>query len=125
MSDYRYFPNRVSAASSTSNTDWQLLASDGTGHASYVALQAAGKTLLPGNVAPQGVPRLVIQSVNAAGTGAGGTVQVVTNTLIAPTTAQALAIGTLPPTVIEDGMTTSVWIKKTTGADAPLITGYF
>jgi hypothetical protein len=63
----QYTPNRASARYSAAGTGWVLIASDGTAHATYAALQAAGKVPFPGLDAGMFLQTLQLRSENASG----------------------------------------------------------
>lgn len=127
MDIQKYYPNRVRAAFSDNSTSWNLLATDGTGYASYALLLAANKTPFPGSPSnfPLGLPNMLVRNVNQAGTGDGGTVAIITNTLNTPTQEDDLLAGSGQTLVYTDEAVKSVWVKKTTGTDQTLITGFF
>lgn len=122
-----YFPNRVRTAYSANNTSWAIIATDGTGYASYALLVAAGKTPFPGAPTdfPLGLPNMLVRNVNQAGTGDGGTVAVITNTLQTPSAEDDLLAGSGQTLIYQDECVKSVWVKKTTGTDQTLLTGFF
>ena len=114
----QFLRNRLRIRCSTAGTDWQLLGANGTGYATHVALLAAGTHPAPGPPSsfPTGAPRMMGQIFTSAGAPSADDVKIATNTLIAPTVADATFTGA--DVLVEDaGGITSVWFKKETSGD--------
>lgn len=127
MDIQRYNPNRVRVQYSENATGWKILATDGTGYDTYVALLAAGKTTYPGSPAqfPIGIPNMTARSVATGGVTDGSPMQIITNTLDTPTTEDDLISGSGQTLVYTDEAIKNVWVKKSAGTDIAVITGYF
>lgn len=122
-----YNPNRVRAQCATNSTNWQIVGKSGAGYASYALLLANGDVPFPGTPAdfPVGIPNMTVRAVAAGGTGDGGTMAVITNTLATPVAEDDLISASGQTLSYTDEAIKSVWVKKTTGTDIAIITGYF
>lgn len=123
----KYFPNRVRAQFSTNDTGWNMIATDGTGYATYAALVAAGKTPFPGAPTdfPTGVPQLLARTATSAGNVDGDTMQIITNTINTPAAMDDLISGSGQTLVYTDDSVKNVWVKKKAGTDIAILTGFF
>lgn len=125
MSCYKSYPNQLSLQVSTSNTDWQLLGTNGTGYASHAAALSAGTTAFPGGPSrfPTGLPRVIISALTSGGAAGGAAMLVAINTLITPTASIPVASGDV--LVLDDANVKSIWVKKATAGDIANVVGEF
>lgn len=124
-----YFPNRTQAREVQGTNAWRMVASDGSVHASYVALLAAGKTAWPGSPAdfPQGVPAMNIRTVGSGSVTDGSPVLVKTNTTMTPTgvTDVDFMVSGSGQQLSPPGGVKSLWIQQTVAGDLTIVTGMF
>lgn len=127
MDIQKFFPNRVRAQHSTNSTSWQMIATDGTGYSTYDALLAAGKTPFPGGPFdfPVGLPQMLIRTAASSGVADGDPVQVLTNSILSPSQEDDLVSGAGQTLIFTDDSVKNVWVKKKTGTDICIITGFF
>lgn len=127
MDIQKFFPNRVRAQYSTNNTGWQMIATDGTGYSTYDALLAAGKIPFPGGPLdfPVGLPQMLIRTAASSGVADGDPVQVLTNSILSPNQEDDLVSGAGQTLIFTDDSVKNVWVKKKTGTDICIITGFF
>lgn len=123
-----FYPNRVTCEFSASSVAWNIIATDGVGYTTYGALVAAGKTPYPGNNDdfPRGIPNTLVRSSTSA-LAAGSTFLVKTNTINAPTDAQAEVQvgGTDQQFGYEHASVRQLWLRKTVAGDVINIMGMF
>lgn len=127
MNIQNYFPNRVRAQCSTNSTGWLLVATDGVGYADYASLLAAGKTPFPGSPSdfPTGIPNMIARTAASGGTTDGGSMAIITNTLATPGAEDDLVSASGQTLSYTDEAIKCVWVKKTTGTDIAILTGFF
>lgn len=125
LKDYR--PNRLPVQFSASSTDWNILATDGTGYATYAALLAANKTTYPGTPAqfPTGLPEMSVRSAATGGLTDGSPFLIRTNGLDVPSESEDLISGSGQTYVFKNDAIKQVWVKKTVGTDVIIIGGRF
>lgn len=133
MADWqKYRPNRVEGAFSTNSTDWNLLGAPTpagviTGYASYAALLAAGDALYPGNPSdfPMGINEMLVRTVASNGIDDGAAVKTRTNTLAVPTAVDDVLSPNGQTITYEDDCVKQLWVKKKTGTDIVIVSGYY
>lgn len=118
-----YAPNQRILHGVTSNTTWQILATDGVGYATYAALIADAKTVWPGS------PDVMLQYMNARSENAAGAdgspFYLRINTIVAPIDNEAELISGNGQTVPIPGPIRSVWVRKLVAADEVILTGRY
>ena len=123
------YRNRVRVACSTSSTDWQIIATDSTGYATYGDLLAAGKKPFPGdnNDFPTGVPCCLIRC-DGSSQADGDAVNIKTNTIATPAASDLgddLISGSGQTLVLEGVGVWALWCKKKTAGNVVQATGMF
>lgn len=118
-------PNRVRACFSANSTDWQIIASDGTGYADYNTMIAAGADPFPGpaDMFPTGCPK-VVATIDNASEAAGAGFSMVTNSRPTPSLADEFDAGNVAGRMEAEDVTL-VWIKKKTGTHRVFLVGSF
>jgi len=123
------YPNRSRAASSTTGTDWQVIATDGVGYATWGDMLAAGKTPFPGNNddLPRGVPVCLARCAGSSQAD-GDAVNIKTNTTSTPAASDVgddLISGAGQTLILEGVAVWSVWVKRKTSGNVVILTGYY
>lgn len=119
------FPNHKRAAFSASSTVWQLIATDGTGYATFAALYADGKFPFP-NLDPGARLNGGLQITADNGSGGGNSEMFyAVNVATAPSTADAYSPIPAGGGIHEDGNVQAVWVRKSVGTDVAYLHGTF
>lgn len=123
------YPNRVRSACATSSANWQIVATDGVGYASYGDLLAASKKPFPGDNTdfPTGVP-LCLARTQGASQADGSACNIKTNTINTPASTDLgddLISGSGQTLIAEGVAVKQVWVKKSVAGDSVLLTGMF
>lgn len=119
-----YAPNQRILHAITAATTWQMLATDGTGYATYAALQAAARTPWPGLDPGADLQILNARSENAAGAD-GSSFYIRFNTTVAPIDDEAELVSGSGQVLPIPGPIRTVWIRKLTGADEVILAGRY
>lgn len=124
-----FFPNRTPARPFVGVAGWRLVASDGSLHASYSALQTASKTQWPGPVTefPLGVPALIIRTTDSTGLADGAPILVKTNTTAVPTGVHDIdfMVSGNGQQFAPPGGVKLIWVYSATAGDYVSLTGCF
>lgn len=112
-----YRPNRLAIQDSQNDTNWHILATDGTAYTTLALLLAAGKSPFP-SLDPGVYCHPVLKSLASGGTTDGSPFHFAWNKLTAPTDATSMEVSGNGQTWELPGMILNLlWLEKSVGSD--------